>query len=788
MPSELPEAVEKKLERLPAAPGAYLFLDAKGKVIYVGKASSLRARVRSYFGKIDDGRTYFPWIVRQARDLDWVVAASNQEALLLENNLIKRHKPKFNVKLVDDKTYLSIKLTTNEPFARALLVRRAKKDGALYFGPYGSASAIRQTLRTIRKFFPLRTCTNAEFRQRTRPCLQHQIGRCGAPCVGLQDAASYEKVVQEVALFLRGRTQELLRRLEAKMAADAEALRFEAAARTRDQIRWIESTQQQQRAVLSIVDTSDRDVFGEVREGDAVIVQAHFIREGKLVSTHGFTLRSELPTDEVVASFVKQFYAAERFLPDEVVLPVRLEDEDELAAWLTERKGRRVRIVVPERGEKREWVEMARENARRAFRDESERRASLRGALEDLAARLGLARAPRRIECYDISNISGAFAVGSLIAMRDGELDRGGYRKFRIRTLERTDDFAALAEVLGRRFKRAPELRERAEERRRARAGPGEAAALVPLLRAAEPEAEYEAEPGAPEGPEGDVARATPPGSADGGDVARGTFAPGGGDVARATPDRGAERAAQEAARWRAPDLIVIDGGLPQLAVAERLFAARGITGVELCAIAKMRREKEAGGRASGALAGRVSKRVVRAAGALGSERVFRPGSAEPTLLPEGSPAMHLLQRLRDEAHRFAIGYHRALRRARSFKTGLEEIPGVGPKRRRALLEHFGSLRRLREASIAEIAACPGMRATQAEAVHAFFHEGEGAAIPDEGRLREEESAREEAEEGVVDEGALEEGDEEPEGAEDAGDAGGGDAGAEGAGALPSAE
>jgi len=667
MSLDLPETIDRKLERLPAAPGVYMFQDAKAKVIYVGKATSLRARVRSYFGKTDDGRLFFPWIVRQAADLEWIVTASGQEALILENNLIKQHKPKFNVKLTDDKTYLSIKLSTNEPFPRALLVRRAKKDGALYFGPYGSASAIRQTLRTIRKFFPLRTCTNAEFRQRTRPCIQHQMGRCGAPCTGLQDVAAYDNVVQETALFLRGRTGELVRKLEAKMTADAEALRFEAAARTRDQIGWIGKSQEKQRAVLSIVDTSDRDVFGEVREGDAVIVQAHFIREGKLVSTHGFTIRSELPTDEVLAQFAKQFYAAERYLPDEVIFPVAIEDAEELEALLSERKGRKVRIIVPERGDRLEWVEMARENARRAFRDETSRREAQQGALVDLKNRLGLANVPRRIECVDISSISGAFAVGSLVVMKDGELERAAYKRFKIRTVERADDFTALDEVLSRRFKRAPEI--------------GVKTALAP------------------------------------------------------TED---EKRKQDAARWRLPDLLLVDGGLPQLSVALKVFHARGIEGVDLATIAKLRREKEAGGRTAASLEGRKARKVVRAGGALGAERIFRPGSQEPVMLPDGSPAMHLLQRLRDEAHRFAIGYHKELRGAVSFKTGLEEVKGLGPKRRRALLEHFGSLRKLRAASIAEIAECPTISPTQAEAVHAFFQEGEGAAIPDEGRLREE--------------------------------------------------
>ena len=653
MPADAyPEQVEKKLEQLPATPGVYLFLNEKGKPIYIGKATSLRSRVRSYFGKNEDGRIYFPHIVRAVCDIDWVVAGSNREALLLENNLIKQHKPRFNVRLVDDKTYLSIKVTTNEPYPRALLVRRAKKDKAIYFGPYGSAAAIRQTLRTIRKYFPLRTCTNAEFRNRTRPCIQHQIGRCGGPCVGLQDEAAYAKVVDDTVLFLKGKTQELIETLTTKMAGDAEALRFEAAARTRDQIRWIETTQEKQRAVISIVDLRDRDIFGEVRQGDAVIIQAHFVREGKLVATHGFTLRSELPTDEVLSSFFKQFYAADRYLPDEILFPIEPDDRELIEEWLTDRKGKRVQILAPERGQKREWVEMARDNARATFRADEEKRAAMAGALEDLKERLGLANVPRRIECYDISNIMGAFAVGSLVTMRDGDLDKSGYKKFKIRTLnaEKTDDFSAMREVLDRRFKRSHKV------------------------------------------------------------------------VADDTAAEKAEKSVRE--HWALPDLILLDGGKPQLSAVEQIFKARGIEGVDLAAIAKSRSDRG---------------RVIRAAGALGSERIFRPGRDDPVVLPEGSPGMLLLQRLRDEAHRFAIGYHRALRRARSFKTGLEEIPGIGPKRRRALLEHFGSLRKLREASVGDIAGCPLITPTQAESIHQFFHEGDGATIPDEGRATEEE-------------------------------------------------
>ncbi len=640
---ETPPKVEEKLEKLPAMPGVYLFIDRRGKPIYIGKAKSLKARVRSYFGRSDDGRVRFPFIVRHVRDLDWVVTASEKEALILENNLVKQHKPRFNVRLVDDKTFLSIKISTNEPFPRALLVRRVKKDRAHYFGPYSSASAIRQTLRTIRKFFPLRTCSNAEFKQRTRPCIQYDMGRCGAPCVGRESAEAYAKAVDESILFLKGRNRELVLRLRLKMEGEAAALRFEAAARLRDQIRAIEQSVEKQRIVRT--DFRDRDVFGDVHEGGATLIQALFVREGKLISTHLFTFRSDLPAEEVFGSFLTQFYGADRFLPDEVVVPfeVEIEDRATLDAWLSERKGRRVEIVAPQRGALRDLVLLARENAAAAFRREEERRKAAEATAEGLREKLRLSRRPDRIECVDISTIMGVFAVGSLVAFEGGEPAKNRYRKFKIRTVERQDDLAMIGEVLDRRLKRAARDRD-------------------------------------------------------------------------------------------LPDRLLIDGGRGQLAAAEAAFARAGLRAGEaaaacdLASIAKPR--SEAG-------------RVVRAPGVARTEPLFVSGrdrSEEPVLLPEGSPEMHLLQRVRDEAHRFAIGYHRELRRARAFKTGLEEVPGVGPKRRKALLEHFGSLRALREASVADIAACPLITPAQADAIHHFFHEGEGAAIPDEGPSRDRSS------------------------------------------------
>lgn len=607
--------LEEKLAQLPKGPGVYLLHGARGKVIYVGKASSLKSRVRSYFQNPDDGRTLYPFLVREVRDLSWCVTGSDQEALILENNLIKQHRPRFNVKLVDDKTYLSIKVT-KEPFPRALLVRRAKPDGAQYFGPYASAKAIRDTLRTLRRHFALRTCTNAEYRQRTRPCIQHQIGRCGAPCVGLQTEADYQAGVFEAVLFLRGRTQELTSRLQAQMLEAAEALKFEAAARLRDQIRSIERTAERQLA--SAHDDADRDVFGEHVDGERVRIQGLFFREGRLVATHTYDVRARLGVEEAMRSFLAQLYAEERPLPDEVLAPLGFEDAETLAAVLSARRHKRVRVLAPQRGRKRELVEMARHNAREAFLRASERAADLGRALAALQEGLGLARLPRRIEAIDISQLRGQEAVGSVVALLDGEPDKGRYRKLKIRSPEARGDTDMMAEVLARRVRR----------------------------RAKDP----------------------------------------------------------------LPDLLVLDGGRAQLAEGERALAREGLEGeVDVVAIAKTHDER---GRAR------------RAAGAPAPERVFVVGREEPIVLAEGSAAMHMLQRLRDEAHRFAIGFHRALRRKSALRSLLDGIPGIGPRRKRALLEHFGTLGAIERASLQELAACPLVTPRQAEAIHAHLASG----------------------------------------------------------------
>ena len=554
-PRATTEKLRRKLDRLPRTPGVYRFLDAKGKVIYIGKAKSLRARVRSYFTGGDDGRMFYHLIVRKTHDLDFFVTGNEKEALLLECNLIKKDRPRLNIILRDDKTYLSLKVTMEESFPRVVVVRRVKKDGGRYFGPYASASAVRKTLKMVRRTFPLRTCSNANFRNRTRPCIQYEIHRCGAPCVDLQTEAEYGKIVDEMVLFLRGKNTTVLDRLRKRMDAAASALEFEAAARLRDQIRDLEKTVEGQR--VSRADLLDRDVFGVSREEDALAVEAVFIREGKIVASRSYPLKTRMPTDDVLNSFLGQFYGPEREVPKEVLFPVAVEDRPTLEKILTERRGSQVRIFTPRRGDKRALLDLAAKNAEMALHRSSREERAIEHLLASLRTKLGLRAIPQRVECFDISHIQGTANVGAMVVFQNGEPLKSGYRRYRVRTVEGADDFASLREVLLRRYRRALE--------------------------------------------EGEL-----------------------------------------------PDLIIIDGGKGQLSAALEAFRELGIEETDVVALAKARR--------------RGAERS--------PERVFKPGKSEPIVLPQDSEEVFLLARIRDEAHRFAIQYHRTLRRKRTLPKG----------------------------------------------------------------------------------------------------------------------
>lgn len=611
-PSASSPLIEEKLEAAPARPGVYLLKDARGKVIYVGKAKSLRSRVRSYFRGGDD-RHQVRFLMRRVADLETLVTTNEKEALILENNLIKQYKPRYNVRLKDDKSYVSVKVTMRDEWPRILVTRKIREDGSKYYGPYHSAWSVRETLDTIRKVIPLRTCSDGVFRNRARPCLEYQIKRCLAPCCLAVDPEAYRRHLREAMLLLEGKSDELVRKLRADMEVAAEDLRFEEAARLRDRLRAIELTQQRQQVVTH--GGADQDVFGLYREGGFVEAQVLFVRGGKLTGHQAYGFDDiELDDDELLESILTQFYQGERYIPAEVIVPLDLDDASVRAEVLSERKGARVTFLRPQRGDKARLLEMAAENAAHGFRERRDADRNREKMAEELQRRLHLRSAPKRIECYDISNIQGTHAVGSMVTFDEGEPDKKRYRRFRIRTVEGSDDFAMMFEVLTRRFRRAKE-------------------------------------------------------------------------------------------EGRYPDLVVVDGGKGQLNVAVEVLRELEINEVDVVGLAKMRVERDA-----------RAPEVKRS-----DERVFLPGRKNPVVLRSNSGALFLLQRIRDEAHRFAVSYHRELRAKERLRSPLDAIDGVGPERRKALLRHFGSLTRIRAATVEDLAAVPGIPRSLAAVVHAHF-------------------------------------------------------------------
>jgi excinuclease ABC subunit C len=619
-------SLAERAEGLPAQPGVYLFKSERGRVLYVGKAQNLRARVRQYVAG-GDGRVRMPSLLDRAVDVDVVVTPSVKDALLLENELIKRHKPPYNVKLRDDKQYLALRLDPREAWPRLREVRRFPDDGAEYFGPYTSSVALHEAVSRLRRIFPLRSCREGTFKdhaRRGRPCIEFEMKRCLAPCVGRVDEAGYAALVRGTALFLRGRSDELTRELEARMAAAAEAMRFEEAARLRDQLAAVERTVERQQIVAER--KSDRDVFGVARRGGEVEVCVLHVREGRVVGTEGYALAGvEQDDGELLGSLLGQYYALSggRPIPREVMTPVPADDSGALETWLGERAERRVRVRAPRRGPARELVSMADRNAELSLSRRLAARESVESAQAELAERLGLPSPPRRIEGYDISTLHGTLTVGSRVAFEDGQPDKQGYRRYRIREAEPGDDYACLGEVIRRRLARR------------------------------------ESDP--------------------------------------------------------LPDLLLVDGGKGQLAVVS---AALRDAGVELPAIS-LAKERDAGS---------PSPRVKRSGG-LKAERVFLPGRKDPVALPSSSRALLLLQRVRDESHRFAIEFQRLLRSKAHLSSILEELPGIGPGKRAALLKQLGSLKAVREADEAQLAAVPGISARDAALLRRFF----AAAAADRG-------------------------------------------------------
>lgn len=595
-------ADERPRPRIPTGPGVYLLRDARGRVIYVGKARNLRNRLRAYSGNpgIDDPKTAI--LRSRTASADTIVTASETEALVLEANLIKEHKPRYNVRLKDDKRYPFIKVTLSEDFPRAHVTRTVQEDGSRYFGPYTDAKAMRRTLRLIRQLFPVRQCPT--LRSRPRPCLNAQIGRCLGPCAGDVTKERYGAIVRELCLFLDGRGQEVVRLLEDQMAAAARERSFEEAAVLRDRVRDIAKVIEGQRALTA--EDVDRDVAAVARHGAYAVGSVVKVRRGKLVACEScpLDLGPETTDEEALEAFVKQFYAIARDVPREVLVERAVPDREAIEAWLGERAGGRVAVATPMRGRKRLLTAFALENAEHSLRGLYESRSAPR-VVAELGTALELSRPPRLISAVDISNIGGSFSVGTVVTFRDGRPDRSLYRRYRTRTVKGADDCARIREVVARHTKRI-----------------------------------------ASEGRE-------------------------------------------------LPDLLLIDGGRGQLSAAALGLADAGVRGMALAAIAKR------------------------------EEDVFVPGRATPIAFPERSAAKRLLQRIRDEVHRFSVTYHRALMEAAVRRSSLDDVPGIGPARKELLLKRFGSAAGVARASEAELTEVPGIGSDTARKIRETLAEAQ---------------------------------------------------------------
>ena len=597
------DLVAEKLKLLPDSPGVYIMKDARGKIIYVGKAIVLKNRVRQYFQSSRNQAPKVRAMVSHVADFETIMTANEVESLILEANLIKKHRPRYNIRLKDDKSYPYVKVTVQEEYPRVFITRRVLRDGARYFGPYTNVTALRDSLKLLKRLFPLRTCRTMP----DRPCLEYHIKRCLAPCVGKVTEEDYRAMIRAVLLFLEGRTDDVERELEHRMALAAEAYHFETAARLRDQLAAVRKAAERQNIVTG---AGDQDAIGMARSAVGVCVQIFFIRGGKMIGREHFLLRgSEEESDaDILRAFLEQYYNQATFVPREVLLPHAIDaaGQEIIERWLAERKGGgKVILLTPQRGTKRDIVLMATGNAEKFLADEETRRSladeQTLGAVEELGRYLGLKKPPHRMECFDISHNQGQETVASMVVFEGGMPKKSDYRRFKIRSAEgKPDDFLSMREVTTRRYVGLPE-----EE---------------------------------------------------------------------------------------LPDLIIIDGGKGQLSSAlEIIRGAAGHKDVPVVGLAKQ------------------------------FELVFTEGNSEPVELPRRSQSLYLIQRIRDEAHRFAITFHRKLRSKRNLVSVLDHIVGVGPKRRQSLWTHFGTLDKIKAASIEELAAAPGMNRPAAEAVFHFF-------------------------------------------------------------------
>jgi excinuclease ABC subunit C len=592
--------IEELLTQLPSAPGVYIMRDARSSILYVGKAISLRNRVRSYFNSTSSQTPKTQKLVEQINDFEFFVVSSEQEALILELNLIKRYWPPFNVLLKDDKTFPYLKIKASEEFPRLHITRRLEEDGSRYFGPFANIHSLRRTMDVLKRAFPLRTCTGPVLTDKNRrPCLNYHIKQCLAPCTGNIDRQEYQRIVDQLVLFLEGKHDMITRSLKKKMDEAAGSMNFELAARLRDQLQSIQDVMEGQTIAMKV--RGEQDVIAFASENDQACVQVFMIRNGKLIGRESFTLKGTNNEDpqQILSSFVKQFYSSSPYIPTLLLLQFSVDEKEVIEKWLSDKKGVKVSIETPQRGKKRQLMDIVVENARQGLEQLKIKQmavpSTLIEALTGLQKQLSLGACPVRIEGYDISNIQGTDAVGSMVVFEEGKPQTSSYRRFKIKTVEGANDFAMLQEMLRRRF-------------------------------------------------------------------------------TRAVSDDSASSG------WKnMPDLVLIDGGKGQLNAALDVMHELGISSIPLIGLAKE------------------------------NEEIFLPGRSSPLVLPASAPELKLLQRLRDEAHRFAITYFQNVHKKRTFTSSLDEINGIGPKKKKALIKQFGTIQNIRQASIEELAAVKGI-------------------------------------------------------------------------------
>ncbi len=600
------------LKILPDRPGVYLMKDINGKIIYVGKAVSLKNRVRSYFQSSRNLSPKTQSMVKQVDRLEYITVNTEVEALALECNFIKEERPKYNIRLRDDKQYPWVKITWKEDFPQVYITRKVKRDGSRYYGPYTEVTAIRETLRLLRRIFPLRGCRlDLEKEKPERPCLNYHIKRCLAPCHGGITKEAYRDMIGQLSLFLEGRQAELADKLRQEMNEAAKAMEYERAAQIRDQIQAIERVLEKQKVVST--DHDDSDIFGIFQDNQGTLIQTFQVREGKMVGREYFQLTEGLETDpvEVLEAFLAQYYDGSGFVPKEVLLPLALTNTEAVAQWLSGLRGSNVEVKVPQRGEKVQLVKMANDNAQILLEQERNREKQDQNkiieTLNELQGHLGMEKTPYRIEGFDISNTQGQLAVASMVVFENGVPKGSDYRRFKIRTIEGPNDFAMMQEAVRRRFLKGLEERQNVQT---------------------------------------------------------------------------------ENARFaKFPDLLLIDGGKGQLSSVMEVLTELGLTHIPTIGLAKQ------------------------------EEEIFMPDREESIRLPRRSDALRLLQRVRDEAHRFAITYHKSLRDKKTVHSDLDQVIGIGPKRKQLLLKHFGSMKRIREATLQELAQAPGMSIKIAESI-----------------------------------------------------------------------